>query len=84
MDKIKFGETIELENGKEYVCFGELMDDGVDYVYLVSNKMPIEVIFAKQTMSEDDIKLSIVTDKDEKQKLLDLFKDNMSKKTTRN
>lgn len=84
MDKIKFGETIELENGKEYVCFGELMDDGVDYVYLVSNKMPIEVIFAKQTMNEDDIKLSIVTDKDEKQKLLDLFKDNMSKKTTRN
>ena len=84
MDKIKFGETIELENGKEYVCFGELMDDGVDYVYLVSNKMPIEVIFAKQTMDEDDIKLRIVTDKDEKQKLLDLFKDNMSKKTTRN
>lgn len=79
MEKIKFGETVVLDNGKEYVCFGELVDNGIDYVYLISNSAPVEVIFARQEHVNDDVKLIIVSDKDEKNRVLELFRDNMSR-----
>lgn len=79
MEKIKFGETVVLSNDKEYVCFGELFDNEIDYVYLISNSTPVEVLFARQENINDDVKLTIVSDKDEKNRVLELFRENMSR-----
>ena len=79
MEKLEFGETAVLENGKEYVCFASLEENGVDYVYLVSNFKPLEVRFAKQIINNGDLLLEIVQDQALKEHLLELFKDKMGK-----
>lgn len=75
MDKLKFGETAVLENAKEYICFASLKEDGVDYVYLVSNFKPLEVRFAKQILTNDILQLEIIQDMQLKQHLYELFKE---------
>lgn len=79
MEKLEFGETAVLENGKEYVCFASLEENGVDYVYLVSNFKPLEVRFAKQVMNGEELLLEIVQDQALKEHLLELFKAKMGK-----
>ena len=74
MEKLQFGETAVLENGKEYVCFASLEENGESYVYLVSNFKPLEVRFAKQTLINGVLQLQIVQDTDLKQHLFELFK----------
>ena len=74
MENIKFGEIAVLEDGKEFICFSSLDYNDNNYVYLVSNYKPWEVRFAKQINDGHTLKLEIVTDKDEKEKLLELFK----------
>lgn len=75
MEKLEFGETAVLENGKEYVCFASLEENGVDYVYLVSNFKPLEVRFAKQILINGVLQLEIIEDSNLKQHLFELFKD---------
>lgn len=77
MEKLEFGETAVLENGKEYVCFASLQDNGIDYVYLVSNSKPLEVRFAKQILINGMLQLEIVEDPALKQHLFNLFKTKM-------
>ena len=42
--KIENGEIIELDNEKEYICVARLEDNGINYLYLLSNFKPIEII----------------------------------------
>ena len=77
MEKLMFGETAVLENGKEYVCFASLEENGESYVYLVSNFKPVEVRFAKQILINGVLQLEIVQDPNLKQHLLELFKNKM-------
>ncbi len=79
MEKLEFGETAVLEDGKEYVCFASLEENGVDYVYLVSNFKPLEVRFAKQIVNDGQLLLEIVQDQALKEHLLESFKAKMSK-----
>lgn len=79
MEKLEFGETAVLEDGKEYVCFASLEENGVDYVYLVSNFKPLEVRFAKQVVNDGELLLEIVQDQALKEHLLELFKEKMGK-----
>ena len=74
MEKLEFGETAVLENGKEYVCFSQIEENGTDYVYLVSNFKPLEVRFANQVIINGDLQLEIVEDQFLKEHLLELFK----------
>ncbi len=74
MEKLKLGEIAVLDNGKEYIVFSQIIDNGVDYVYLMSNFKPLDVKFAKQIYDGNELKLEIVSDALEKQKLLSLFK----------
>ena len=77
MEKLEFGETAVLEDGKEYICFASLEENGVDYVYLVSNFKPLEVRFAKQILTDGVLQLEIVQDQELKQHLFELFKERM-------
>lgn len=71
------GEIINLE-GKEYICVNSILDNGITYLYLMSNFKPLEIRFAKLlSISDDDLKIEIVTDNAEKVKVLNLFSQNI-------
>ena len=73
MEKLEFGETAVLEDGKEYVCFACLEENGEEYAYLVSNFKPVEVRFAKQILVNGVLQLEIIQDSNLKQHLFELF-----------
>lgn len=73
MEKLKFGETAVLENGKEYVVFGTVEENDKEYVYLVTTSKPLEVRFATQQIIDDELILKIVEDQEEKEHLLEIF-----------
>lgn len=79
MEKLEFGETAVLENGKEFICFKTLTEDGIDYVYLVSNYKPLEVRFAKQVIINGELLLEIVEDQELKEHLLEAFQSGMTR-----
>lgn len=79
MEKLEFGETAVLEDGREYVCFASLEENGVNYAYLVSNSKPLEVRFAKQIISNGELLLEMIHDQMLKQHLFDLFKEKVGK-----
>lgn len=74
MEKLEFGETAVLENGKEYICFASIEENGDSYVYLVSNFKPLEVRFAKQVLVDGGLQLEIIQDQNLKQHLYESFK----------
>lgn len=73
MEKLKSGEIIELNNNKEYIVFSQLVHDGVDYVYLMSNFKPLEIKFAKQFFKDNQLMVEEVSDSKLKKDLLELF-----------
>ncbi len=78
MDKLKFGETAVLVDGKEYICFTALNLENKDYVGLISNTQPIEVLFARQVIQDGNLELTVVEDRSEKERLVKLFKEKNS------
>lgn len=73
-EKIEVGETIVLDNGKEYTCYFKVEENNIDYLYLISNTKPVEIKFAKQTIKEDKLEVMIIEKKEEKVKIFELFK----------
>lgn len=71
--KIEPGELIKLSNNKEYICFSTINDNGKDYVYLMSNFKPLEIKFGIQIITDNEIKIQIINNIEEKQKVLKLF-----------
>ena len=41
------GITLTLDNNKEYICFSTLNHEDKDYIYLMSNFKPIEIMYVK-------------------------------------
>lgn len=77
MNKIEMGESVLLEDGKEYLCFSRIIEDDNDYVYLVSNFKPVEVKFAIQYIKNNEVELKIIGNKEEKKKIYELFQQRM-------
>lgn len=73
MEKLEFGETAVLENGKEYVVFGTTEENDKEYVYLVTTSKPLEVRFATQQIIDGELMLKMVEDQEEKEHLLETF-----------
>lgn len=76
--KIENCEIIELDNEKEYICVARLEDNGVNYLYLLSNFKPIEIMFAKEIINGEEINIEIINNDEEKRHVLELF-DNIIK-----
>ena len=74
--KIETGESITLDNNKEYSCFSKLNHEGKDYVYLMSNGKPLEIKFGEQTIDDGEVNIRIINDQNEKQMVLNLFQNN--------
>ena len=74
--KLEKGEIITLSNNKDYIVVSTVSDNNIDYVYLMTTTKPVEVKFGKQIIDNGNIKVSIVNDYDEKQRILNLFQQN--------
>lgn len=79
MDKLKYGETVVLEDGKEYTCFANLEDNGKEYVFLISNSKPVEVRFAEQRLVSGELQIKIILNKELKIYLLNKFTEKYGK-----
>lgn len=69
------GEIIELDNNLEYVVMAVTEYKGDSYVFLLSNFKPVDVMFAKQIPTEEQVELTIVEDRETKEALLEIFQD---------
>ena len=75
--KIEIGEILTLDNNKEFICLArEKYKDG-DYLFLLSNFKPVEVMFAKEIITENGVDLKEVNDQQDKIELMKVFKDFM-------
>lgn len=79
MKSLKIGNTVYLEEEKEYVVITRNKKDDDKYVCLVATEKPHKIKFAKEIRKDDDIELEIVHNQKIKLELLDIFKDNISK-----
>ena len=68
MKKIKIGEQIKCDNGKEYICFFDFEEDGMAYACLTTNTKPPEVKFAKYNPNDANEILTIIGNKEEKKR----------------
>lgn len=57
---IKEGEVIVLDNDKEYFCLTKCNYKGVNYLYLVGNFTPAEVMFAKEVLINGQVEIEEV------------------------
>ena len=73
MDRLTVGETIVLEDEKEFACFAKIQDEGKDYVFLMSNEKPLKVFFAEEILDGDVLSLRKIKDPEEKRRLMQLF-----------
>ena len=80
MEKIEFGEIIELEDGKEFICFARVEEAGEEYVFLMSNYKPLEVRFARETEVGGELAVEMVSDPGLKQRLFALFQEKFGPK----
>ena len=71
--KLEVGEIITLDNGKEYICFSKINDNGINYVYLMSNFKPIEIKFAIEKVNNAEVELEIINNQEQKQYIYNLF-----------
>ncbi len=53
--RIEEGQIIELEDNKEYVVLKTLEYNNETYVYLITSSKPIEVLFRKEQIINDEI-----------------------------
>lgn len=74
--KIEVGEAITLDNNKEYICVDTIIYNGNDYLYLISNFKPIEVMFAREEILNGEIEITEIEEQNLKLKLLELFQNN--------
>ena len=68
--KLENGEIITLDDNKDYIVLKQLINENVNYVYLVTAQKPIEVLVAKL----NDMDLIPITDEFELKKVIELFK----------
>ena len=73
MEKLVVGDLATLSGGKEFVVFAQTNYNGEDYVYLMSNFTPLEIMFARQIVNGDNLDLQVVVNQDEKKALLKVF-----------
>ena len=67
------GQIITLDNDKDYIVVKKITYDGTEYVYLITDKKPVEVLVAKSQLVNDNIVLTVVDSKDELDRIINLF-----------
>lgn len=71
---IESGEAVVVDD-VEYLCFDTADIDGKQYLYLITTDEPNEIHFAEQIMEGDNLKVRIIGNLAEKQKLIKIMQE---------
>jgi len=74
MKQLRLGTILKLDE-REYVVVATAKKENIDYVNLITTEEPYKVLFGKVINRKDDIDLEIITKKEEKIELMELFKE---------
>ena len=74
MKQLRLGTILKLDE-REYVVVATVKKENIDYVNLITTEEPYKVLFGKVINRKDDIDLEIITKKEEKIELMELFKE---------
>lgn len=66
------GQIIKLENDKEYIVAKSIVKGGINYYYLMTSTKPIEVMFVKELIENNESSLEEL-DIDELNEVMELF-----------
>lgn len=70
---IQVGEIVKLSDNKEYIVVNRMSLHNVNYVYLVTNSKPLEIVIATEKIVNGDIVLDEVKDNSELDYVLSRF-----------
>lgn len=62
--RIEEGQLVTLDDNKEYMVLKALEYNNTRYIYLMTSSKPIEVLFMKEEMVDNDLTLVPVTDEE--------------------
>lgn len=72
------GQIVKLDDNKEYIIVDKLNFHNVNYVYLITNSKPLEIMIAVEKVKDDKIILEEVKDNNELDYVLSQFALNSS------
>lgn len=70
---LNIGEIITLSDNKEYVVVNIINLHSINYVYLMTNKKPVEIVIATEKMVDGNLVLDEVKDNSELDYILSRF-----------
>ena len=77
MEKLHIGESVYLEENREYTVVSIVEKNQEEYIYIVTTNEPYKVKFAKVMYDNEKINLEIVHNQKLKEELLALFEKNL-------
>lgn len=78
MEHLKIGDVVTINN-RDYTIALTAKKNNFDYIYLVTIEEPYDVMFAKVILHDNIFDLEVVYKKEEKEELLELFKQDLTK-----
>ena len=76
---VELGESITLDDNREYLCVGRTQFDNKDYIFLAAIEDPTLFCFANQAIIDGKLQVSIIENKTEKDSLVAIFKKEIEK-----
>lgn len=70
---IEVGQIIKLDNTKEYIVINKMNVHSVNYVYLITNSKPLEIMIATEKIVDGKLVLKEIKDNDELDYVLSQF-----------
>ncbi|MEG1494999.1 MAG: hypothetical protein RR047_02610 [Bacilli bacterium] len=71
--ELRKGEYITLEDSAEYLVVETLTCGMTNYLFLMLANSPLELFIAKEQISNQDIFVTIITDREEKRYAMDML-----------
>ena len=73
MSFLEMGETAVIDDGQEFVCYGNVNFEGKNYAFLVNQKDQKEKLVVEQKQDGNELELEIIEDESLKKQLLDML-----------
>lgn len=70
---IEVGQIIKLEDNKEYIVINKMSVHSVNYIYLITNSKPLEIMIATEKIEDGKLVLKEIKDNDELDYVLSQF-----------
>lgn len=70
---MQVGQIVKLNDNKEYIIINKMNLHNINYVYLMTNSKPLEIMIATEKLVNGDIVLDEIKDNDELDYVLSQF-----------